>query len=227
MLFSAQQFTMLMLLAGLILGSEGAPVTAIAQQPVETQIALPRPERSSGMSLNQALASRRSVREFSARDLTPAQVGQLLWAAQGETSSEHKRTAPSAGAKYPLEVYVVLRTGLHHYQPRAHALERRSTTDLRRTVTQAAYGQDAVGGAAALFVIAADFQRTAAKYRERAPRYVHLEAGHAAQNLLLQATALGLGAVPVGAFDDEQVHKALALPPQEQVVYMIAVGNPR
>jgi len=180
------------------------------------------------MSLTQALATRRSVREYSSRQLTQAQLGQLLWAAQGETSSDHKRTAPSAGALYPLELYVVLPSGLFHYQPRAHALERRTATDLRRAITRAAYGQDAVAGAAAIFIVAADFQRTARKYgSERAPRYVHLEAGHAAQNLLLQAVALGLGAVPIGAFDDEQARKAMSLPAGEQVVYMIAAGYPR
>ncbi len=211
----------------LFVGFGGSLVKIIAQQPAETEIVLPRPDRISGMSLNQALASRRSVREFSGRELSQAQLGQLLWAAQGETSGDHKRTAPSAGAKYPLEMYVVLRTGLYHYRTRAHALDRRSASDLRRAVTQAAYGQDAVAGAAAVFVFAADFQRTASKYGERAPRYVHIEAGHAAQNLLLEAVGLGLGAVPVGAFDDGQLHKSLGLPVQEQVVYMIAAGYPR
>lgn len=211
----------------LIPGFGGTRVTIAAQQPVDNEVTLPRPDRTSGMTLTQALAARRSVREFSSRQLTQAQLGQLLWAAQGVTSSDQKRTAPSAGALYPLEIYVVLSSGLYHYQPRTHALAKRISTDLRRAITQAAYGQEAVAGAAAVFIIAADFQRTARKYGERAPRYVHLEAGHAAQNVLLQAVALGLGAVPIGAFDDEQARKALALTPPEQVVYMIAAGYPR
>ncbi len=227
MIVLSQRLTIAAIVLGLILGFGGTLVKTVAQLAVENQIALPRPDRASGMSLHQALASRRSVREFSSRELTQAQLGQLLWAAQGETSSDHRRTAPSAGAKYPLEVYVVLGSGLYHYDPRAHALQRRSSTDLRPAIARAAYGQDAVAGAAALFVIAADFQRTASKYGERAPRYVHLEAGHAAQNLLLEAVGLGLGAVPIGAFDDGQAKKALSLPPQEQVVYMIAAGHPR
>jgi len=211
----------------LILGLGGARVKIAAQQQVNNEVTLPRPDRASGMTLTQALAGRRSVREFSSHQLTQAQLGQLLWAAQGVTSSDNKRTAPSAGVLYPLELYVALSSGLYYYQPSAHVLERRTSTDLRRAITRAAYGQDAVAGAAAIFIIAADFQRTARKYGERAPRYVYLEAGHAAQNLLLQAVALGLGAVPIGAFDDEQAGKALALTPPQRIVYMIATGYPR
>jgi SagB-type dehydrogenase family enzyme len=180
------------------------------------------------MSLTETLARRRSVREFSPRPLTLEQLGQLLWAAQGITSDDGGRTAPSAGALYPLEVYAITPSGMYHYHPRGHRLERHSRNDLRAALAGAALNQTAVSDAAAVFVIAADYQRTAAKYGPaRSPRYVHLEAGHAAQNLLLQAVALGLGGVPVGAFEDEQVRKLLSLSGAEQPVYLVAVGHPR
>lgn len=202
--------------------------TAAAQVQVEQLVALPRPQRSAGMSLTEALARRRSVREFSSQALTQDELGQLLWAAQGITSDDGRRTAPSAGALYPLEIYVVTPSGVHHYNPHGHRLERRSGGDLRPALERAALGQAFVSSAAAVFVIAADYGRTASKYgSDRSPRYVHLEAGHVAQNLLLQAVALGLGGVPVGAFDDEQARKALSLPSAEQPVYLLAVGHAR
>lgn len=202
--------------------------TAAMPPQVEQQVVLPRPQKSAGMSLTEALARRRSVREFSTQALTQDELGQLLWAAQGITSDDGRRAAPSAGALYPLEIYAVTASGVHHYNPHGHRLERRSGPDLRPALARAALGQTAVSSAAAVFVVAADYGRTARKYGPaRSPRYVHLEAGHAAQNLLLQAVALGLGGVPVGAFDDEQVHKAISLPSAEQPVYLVAVGHPR
>lgn len=188
---------------------------------------LPPPALAGQMSLETALGQRRSVREFKARPLTSAELGQLLWAAQGMTGPRGYRTAPSAGALYPLEVYVATVDGLFHYEVDRHALAVVGRSDVRTALYQAALRQVAVGRAPAVFVIAAVYERTVTKYgAERSPRYVHLEAGHAAQNLLLQAVALGLGAVPIGAFDDAGVQQALGLPQEEQPLYLIPVGEP-
>lgn len=188
---------------------------------------LPTPATSGDTSLETALVGRRSVREFSDRPLTAAEMGQLLWAAQGITDPRGYRTAPSAGALYPLEIYVATAGGLYHYQPARHALAVVGRSDVRQALYQAALRQEAVSQAPAVFVIAAVYERTAIKYgAERSPRYVHLEAGHAAQNILLQAVTLGLGAVPIGAFDDEAIQEAMGLPAEEQPLYLIPVGRP-
>lgn len=197
-----------------------------AQQP-ET-IALPAPRQDGGLPLDAALHRRRSAREFTGTALTPAEIGQLLWAAQGVTNAEGFRTAPSAGALYPLELYVVTSSGAFHYEPAAHRLRRRATGDLRRELSSAALGQASVREAPMVVVIAAVYERTARKYgADRARRYAALEAGHAAQNLLLEAVSLGLGAVPVGAFDDARVAKLLRLDEGEAPLYLVPVGHPR
>lgn len=188
---------------------------------------LPPPSMSGQTSLEDAMARRRSVREFTADSLQERSVSQLFWAAQGVTDREGLRTAPSAGALYPLELYVALSSGLYHYSPRGHRVELLVGKDLRAELSRAAYGQEAVADAPAVFAITAVVARTAAKYGGRAERYVTLEAGHAAQNLLLEATSLGLGAVPVGAFDDRRVHEVLHLSPGEEALYLIPVGHPR
>lgn len=185
------------------------------------------PRATGPLSLEQSLVSRRSIREFTPRALTSTELGQLAWACQGRTDPRGFRTAPSAGALYPLELYVALPEGLFHYLPASHALERRAEGDLRPALQEAALGQESVGSAAAVFILAGVYERTAAKYgRERAPRYVHMEAGHAAQNLLLQAVALELGAVPVGAFEDDRVAQVLGLPRDERPLYLLPVGHP-
>ncbi len=191
-------------------------------------ITLPPPEQSGRVSVEEALARRRSVREFSGKPVTEQQLGQLCWAAQGITQSDGRRTAPSAGALYPLELYVVTSSGFFHYQPKKHQLQVRNHRDLRPQLHLAALGQDSVREAAAVFVITGKYARTASKYGDaRSPRYVHLEAGHAAENLLLQAVALHLGAVPVGAFDDPQLKRVLSLLEGEEPLYLVAVGHPR
>ena len=191
-------------------------------------IQLPRPARSGVVSLEEALSQRRSVREFSPGQLTERQLSQLLWAVQGTTSPEGYRTAPSAGALYPLEIYVVLPAGFYHYDPARHRLDRISREDLRPALCRAALEQQAIREAEAVCVVAAVYERTSQKYgAARSPRYVHLEAGHAAQNLLLEAVALGLGAVPMGAFHDAEVQKALSLPRNHEPLYLIPAGKPR
>ena len=178
------------------------------------------------MSLAEALDRRRSVREFSEDRLSPEALSQLLWSAQGTTTAWGARTAPSAGALYPLELYLVTPEGLWRYHPREHDLRTVSQGDLRPALARAALGQAAVEDAAAVVLVAGVFERTSAKYGPRAARYVMLEAGHVAQNVLLGAVALDLAAVPVGAFDDERVRLALDLRNGEEPLYLVAVGHP-
>ncbi len=186
---------------------------------------LPGDPAEGGMSLTDALATRRSVRRFEAGALSAEQIAQLCWAAQGVTSERMGlRTAPSAGALYPLELYVVTAGGVDHYDPGGNTLSRHLAGDVRGHLQAAALGQSFVGDAPATFVLAGVVSRTAAKYGSRAERYVWMEAGHTAQNILLQARALGLGAVPVGAFDDARVAEVLQLPPGCAPLYLIPIG---
>ena len=199
----------------------------------EEPIALPEPRIQGEVSLEAVLAARRSVRRFSASPVTLAEVGQLLWAAQGITSPNGFRTAPSAGALYPLEVHVIagdvegLPSGIYRYQPVGHDLMRRIEGDHRRALEDAALSQAAIGEAPVVLAIAAVESRTRGKYGRRASRYVRFEVGHAAQNVLLQAEALNLDAVVVGAFRDAAVDRVLRLSHGEVPLYLIAVGRPR
>jgi SagB-type dehydrogenase family enzyme len=188
--------------------------------------ALPKPSTRGRRSLEEVLAERRSIRRYRPRHLRPAEVGQLLWACQGRTDATGERTAPSAGALYPLELYAVLPGGLHRYLPTPHRLELIRGEDLRHALATAALDQEAVWSAPAVFVIAAVYERTAGIYGRRATRYVTLEAGHAAQDILLQAVALDLGAVPIGAFEDGSVRRTLGLPRNQHPLYLIPVGEP-
>jgi len=197
-----------------------------------TSGALAAPDRTGGLPLEQALARRRSVRSYGAQPLALAAVSQLLWAAQGSTGSGGRRTAPSAGALYPLELHLVamrvegLHAGGHRYLPATHALLSSSAEFTASNLQQAALGQQAVGAAAAVVVITAVEARTAGRYGARAGRYVAFEAGAASQNLALQAAALGLGTVVIGGFDDAAVARALRLPPGEQPFVLMPIGVP-
>jgi SagB-type dehydrogenase family enzyme len=213
----------------------GEGPTAVAALPADAGpvvpsqvIALPEPRLKGSLSLEEALSRRRSVRDFGETPLTPAELGQLLWAAQGITSPDGRRTAPSAGALYPLEVYAVLPDAVYHFEPQGYRLSVHTAGDRRDELYSAALRQVPVLKAPAVIVIAAVYERTARKYgEERTSRYVHLEAGHAAQNILLQAVAMDLGAVPVGAFSDDQIQQALALPLDQEPLYLIPVGHPK
>ena len=176
------------------------------------------------MSLEETLAERRSIREYAPRLLERRELSQLLWATQGTTHAAGLRTAPSAGALYPLELYVALPDGVWRYLPRDHALQRVGDRDARPALWAAGLRQDPLRTAPAVFVFAAVLARTARKYGARAERYVLVEVGHAAENLLLQATALGLGGVPIGAFDDERVGAAVGLSDNEEALYLVPVG---
>lgn len=202
--------------------------SVVAESPTTPSqvIILPKPDLNGTLSLEEALANRRSVRDYSDKPLTIEEIGQLLWAAQGITDTSGHRTAPSAGALYPLEIYVLLPDGFFHYIPAEHHLVLQKPGDLRTRLHTAALQQDSILNAPAIFVITAVYARTESKYgKERSPRYVHLEAGHAAQNLLLQAVALDLGAVPIGAFLNDQVIEVLSLPDDHKPQYLIPVGN--
>jgi SagB-type dehydrogenase family enzyme len=192
---------------------------------------LPPPRPASPVSVEEALASRRSVRHFADAPLTLADAAQLVWAAQGITHAEGLRTAPSAGALYPLEIYLVAGTvaaapaGVYRYLPAHHRLERTVAGDLRRALAAAAFHQNWIAEAPAMIVIAAVVRRTRLKYGERGERYVPIEAGHAAQNVGLQAVALGLGATLVGAFADAEVKRLLGLT-EEEPLLLVPVGKP-
>jgi len=193
--------------------------------------ALPRPHLESRVSIERCLLARRSVRSYRSGPLTLAETGQLLWAAQGITAEGYLRTAPSAGALYPLETYLVageleaLAPGVYHYRPERHDLVLAKSGDLRRDLARAAGGQDCVRDGAITVLFAAVYARTGSKYGERAARYVHMEAGHAAQNVCLQATALGIGVVTVGAFRDENVKQIAGLPWNQEPIYLMPVGR--
>ena len=202
-------------------------VQEVTASPQVEEIALPAPRVQGEMSLEETLAARRSVREFTEEELTLEEISQLLWAVQGITAAWGGRTAPSAGALYPLEVYVATADGLYHYLPQGHKAIVESRADLRSELWRGGLSQDAIREAPAVFIITAVYARTEKKYGGRAERYVKLEAGHAAQNLLLQAVALGLGGVPIGAFYDDQVQSALSLPLDYEPLYLIPIGHPR
>ncbi len=191
-----------------------------------TVIELPKPVLKSEKSLEETLAKRQSVRSYTAKQLSIQEVSQLLWAGQGEKGRRFGRTAPSAGALYPLELYLVTRQGTFHYDSRSHSLVAVHAGDLRDPLAAAALGQGCVRTAPAVIVVSAVVDRTAVKYRGRAERYVHMEVGHAAQNILLEAVSLGLGAVPVGAFEDARVRQVLKLPENQSPLMLIPVGQP-
>jgi SagB-type dehydrogenase family enzyme len=192
-----------------------------------TIITLPEPNNDSQMPLEKAIAARRSRRDFSPQPLTLEQIGELVWAAQGQDAAGRYRTAPSAGATYPLELFVVASQGLFRYLPAKHSLEKHSGRDLRAALASAAWGQNFIEEAPLTLVFTAEFARTTRRYGERGIRYVYMEAGHAAQNVHLQAESLGLGSVAVGAFDDDSVSKVLSLPDHLEPIYMVVVGYPR
>ncbi len=190
-------------------------------------ITLDKPNEDGPMSLEKAIAVRRSRRDFLPKALTPEQIGQLAWVAQGQDAGSRFRTVPSAGATYPLEVFVVTKDGLFRYLCAKHALEKLLDQDLRAALASAAWGQEFIEAAPLTLVFAAQFGRTTTHYGKRGVRYVYMEAGHAAQNVHLQAESLGLGSVAVGAFDDGSVSKVLSLPDYLEPIYMVVVGYRR
>lgn len=198
-------------------------------------VELPSPETTGTMSVEETIQRRRSIRSYTDEPLRLHDISQLMWAAQGITDPARKfRAAPSAGATYPLEVYVVvgnncvkgLSGGLWRYDPYEHRLEYILEGDLRSSLAEAALGQSWVREAPLNIIIVAVYERTTGRYGERGIRYVYMEAGHVGQNLYLQAVARGLGMVAVGAFHDDHVQGLLQLPTDQKPLYIIPIGYP-
>lgn len=209
------------------LTSNGCGNASIGDSSNELEGKLPDPKLKSKVSIEETLNLRKSIRLFQDQPLSIEQISQLLWSAQGITHSRGERlfrTAPSAGATYPLETYLFTASGGYKYNPVDHSLKKVFEDDLRTALSEASLGQTAVSNAHAVFVFTYIEERTAQRYGERAYRYICMEAGHVAQNIHLQAVALGLGSVPVGAFTDEQVAEIMQLPEDEIPLYIIPVG---
>lgn len=194
-------------------------------------IKLPPPIVKGKVSLEETIKKRRSERDFQDRALTLRQVSQILWAAQGITEEGgFKRAAPSAGALYPLELYLVvkkveeLEAGVYHYHPANHTLNLMLRGDYQTPLAEACLEQMFIAGAPVSLVIAAEYERTTAKYGKRGLRYVHIEMGHVGENICLQVVTLGLGTVAIGAFWDEEVSRSLSLPKNYQPLYVLPVG---
>ena len=201
--------------------------------PGAKMIKLPKPDYQ-GMPVEEAIKKRRSVRSYSKKALTLPQLSQLLFAAQGITGNHYGhdvRTVPSAGALYPMEVYLAVNNveelprGIYHYNIQKHALELLKEGDFRKELAKAGLGQDMLGEAQVTFILSSVFERTQRKYGDRSFRYIYMEAGHISQNIALQAVSLGLGSVCVGAFYGEQVNCLIGLDGNtESAIYLQAVG---
>ncbi len=196
------------------------------------EIKLPGPRYYSDISVEEAILERRSWRDYLPEAISIGDLSQLLWAAQGITGpNRYMRSAPSAGGTYPLEVYVVagrvegLEAGVYHYNPGEHSITRIRTGDFREELQAAGLDQKWIGNGAVDLVFTAVYERTESRYGERGVRYAHLEAGHAAQNVYLQAVSLYLGTVAVGAFNDTGVIGVLNATPDETPLYIMPVGR--
>ena len=193
-------------------------------------VALPQPDTSGKVALERAVAQRRSVREYAPGALTLGEIGQLMWVAQGITSPDGKRATPSARAVYPLQVWLVARDvtglapGVYRYLPKEHALQG-EPAGLRDSVVTAARGQASIVQAAAIVAVAGDSVLAAAKFRGFAERWLGMEAGFVVQDVYLECTALGLGTVMVGGFDDFAARRALGLPAGWQALALMPVGR--
>ena len=195
------------------------------------EIKLTPPNLKGKLSLEEVLNKRRSIRDYKKEEISFEDFSQLLWSLQGITDKLNGlRTAPSAGALYPLEIYAVvgnvkgLKPGVYKYFPHSHSVKKILDGDKRKDLANSALGQESIIESAVNFVITAVYSRTTRKYSQRGERYVMIEVGHAAQNLLLQATALNLGAVPIGAFYDNKVKSVLKMN-EEEPLYIIPVGK--
>ena len=198
------------------------------------QIHLPSPSRKGSMPLEEAIARRKSIRNFALQPISQSQLSQILWAAQGTSDTSWNRTVPSAGATYPLEVFIVcgangveqISEGIYQYNADSHSLTLHHRGDVRFELARAALDQEFIYEAPVDIVICAIYERTMRRYGSRGERYVHIEVGHAGQNIYLQATALGLGTVAIGAFNDESVREVLRLDRQYRPLYIMPVGRP-
>ncbi len=207
--------------------------TGIPPAQSQETVIMPKVSIAGEHPLAELLQRRRSVRAYRAVSLSLAELARLLWAAQGINHPEGLRTAPSAGALYPLEIYVAagdvdgLEPAVYRYRAADHALDQVIDGDVRRTLARAALNQAWLASAAVVVVITVVYERTTRKYGERGKRYVDIEVGHAAQNLYLQAEALRLGTAAVGAFDDGKIARALNLPANTKPLLLMPVGKRR
>ena len=236
-------FTVFFLLAG----CESLPQSPVEEEPVETinsvadgadpvepaPVTLHPAEVGEDVTLTEALMGRKSIRDYDTVPMALEDLAQLLWAAQGDGTdavATVTRTAPSAGATHPLELFVVagavegLAAGVYHYQYFSQELVLQTAVDIRKELAQAALGQDMISRAPAVIIIAADFQRTTQRYGSRGETYVYMESGGVAQNIALQAAALDIGNVVVGAFRDEEMARVLQIDPAPLLI--IPVGYP-
>ncbi len=194
-------------------------------------IQLPQPRYDGDVSVEHALRERRSVRSYKNDPLNLSEISQILWSAQGITHPRGFRTAPSAGALYPLELYVVagniksLSPAIYRYRPDDHLLLKIISGDRRVDLSRAALRQSSIKKAPAVLLFCAVYERTTGKYGQRGIQYVHMEVGHAAQNVCLQAIALGLNTAVIGAFRDTDVKTIAHLPADEQPLYFVPVGR--
>ncbi len=219
------------------------PVSAAGQVSLADKITLPAPAHDSDMSIERALSLRRSVREYSDKPLSLSDISQLLWAAQGVTSPYGMRTAPSAGALYPLEIYVAagnvegLKPGVYKYMPGEHVIVKVADGDKRADLSAIALDQPSIKNAAIVLIIAGVYERTTGKYDTplhdagtgsdypAGVKYVHMEAGHASQNVYLESVSRGLGTVAIGAFSEDGVRQAAGMPGEERPLYLMPVGR--
>jgi SagB-type dehydrogenase family enzyme len=190
-------------------------------------IQLTEPNLTGSVSLEDALARRRSIRQFTSEPVKRSQISQLAWAGQGITDRQTGyRTAPSAGATYPIELFFATPEGLFVYRPADHSLLQLGTQDIRNMLSVAASGAESVAAAGCDIIVAGDFRKLTDRFKDKARLFMHLEAGHIAQNILLQAVCLDLGAVPVGGFDSAQVRKVCRIRRNLEPLYIICVGHP-
>jgi SagB-type dehydrogenase family enzyme len=196
-------------------------------------IPLPKPSLNGKVSVEKAIKERRTIRDFKDRILSLTHLSQLLWAAQGITDPTiGRRTAPSGGALYPLDIYVLIgenevekmEAGVYHYLPKEHSVLPISKGDRRKEIASASLGQMWMAKAPIIFIITAEYKRITGKYGERGIRYALIEVGHVGQNLFLQAEALGLGVGIVGAFNDLEVSKVAGLPSKHEPLLIMPVG---
>ena len=209
----------------------------------QTIIKLPSPQLKGKVSLEETILRRRAVRRYRREPLDLSQLSQILWSAQGITGTREFRAAPSAGATYPLEIFVFvgkqgviaseakqapeeLQAGIYHYEADSHSLSLHKPADLRPDLARATLDQEFIIDAPVDIVICALYHRTSYRYGRRGERYVHIEVGHIGENIHLQAVALGLATMEVGAFHDEEVRKVLGVDEQIKPLYIMPLGKP-
>lgn len=203
----------------------------VSEQNPGTMISLPSPIYDGSVSLEKTLTLRRSVRSYRQAPLSLLEVSQLLWSAQGITNQRGFRTAPSAGATFPLDMFIMvnnvegLAKGIYQYMPQEHSIRMVHRNDVAAELARASLSQSMISDAGVVMIFAAIFERTTQRYGERGIRYIHNEVGHVGQNIHLQAAALNLGTVAIGAYRDEEVETILDLGDQYRVLYMMPVGK--